>query len=105
PRIVDVESAPAAPAVEPDDGWKAPVWGSSFWAEADYLMWWYRGGSLPPLVTAGSPTDPIPAALGQPGTVVLFGGGRAEPEWVPGGRLRLGGAANGSFGWEVGGFY
>jgi hypothetical protein len=98
----DLSAAPG----ERHDAWAAsPVWGPKFWAEADYLQWWYRGGSLPPLVTTGSPTDPIPGALAEPGTVVLFGGGRTEPEWTPGGRVRLGGTANGSFGWEVGGFY
>jgi hypothetical protein len=103
PRVVDVAPAPAAAAEACPE--LAPACGPKFWAEADYLQWWYRGGSLPPLVTAGSPLDPIPGALAQPGTRVLFGGGRAEPEWVPGGRLRFGGSAGGRFGWEAGGFY
>src|SRR5262245_57496648 len=45
-----------------------------FWMRADYLMWWVRSGPLnTPLVTTGSPQDPVPGALGQGGTRVLFG--------------------------------
>jgi hypothetical protein len=40
---------------------------------AEYLMWWGKGDRLPPLVTTGSAADPIPGALGQPGTALLFG--------------------------------
>jgi hypothetical protein len=44
-----------------------------FWFSADYLMWWIRNGPVnTPLLTAGTTGVP-PAALGQPGTVVLFG--------------------------------
>jgi hypothetical protein len=39
----------------------------------EYLLWWLKPGSIPPLVTAGAATDPIPGALGQPGTSVLLG--------------------------------
>ncbi len=35
-------------------------------------MWWTKGASLPPLVTAGSGTSA--GVLGQPGTAELFGG-------------------------------
>lgn len=45
-----------------------------FWIGADYLLWWTKGDRLPALVTSGSPTDPLPGALGQPGTQSLFGG-------------------------------
>ncbi len=45
-----------------------------FWARADYLLWWSRGAGVPPLVTTGSPNDPVPGALGQPNTEILFGG-------------------------------
>jgi hypothetical protein len=43
---------------------------------ADYLLWWVRKGPTPgPLLTVGSPNDAIPGALGQPGTVSIFGDG------------------------------
>jgi hypothetical protein len=46
----------------------------AFWASADYLLWFVKSGPVNgPLVTAGSPADPVPGALGQPGTQVLFG--------------------------------
>ncbi len=44
-----------------------------FWARADYLVWWTQGAGVPPLVTTGAPGDPVPGALGQPGTEILFG--------------------------------
>jgi hypothetical protein len=44
------------------------------WVSTDYLLWWVRGGPVnSPLVTTGSPADPVPGALGQPNTQVLFG--------------------------------
>jgi hypothetical protein len=50
------------------------------WLAADYLLWWIRSAPNPvPLVTTGpyNPNSftgsPIPAALGSPGTQVLFG--------------------------------
>src|SRR5205814_1066310 len=44
---------------------------------------------LPPLVTAGSLTDPNPAVLGAPGTRVLFGDS-ADQSNFSGGRFTLG---------------
>lgn len=45
-----------------------------FWANADYLLWWVKGGPVPPIVTGSETfTDAPPGALGQPGTRVLFG--------------------------------
>src|SRR5688572_15167165 len=44
------------------------------WASFEYLNWWIRSGPVSaPLVTVGDPTDPIPGAIGQPGTRVLSG--------------------------------
>jgi len=105
--VIDI--LPAAGVSAPADGPAAAECpepcGPTVWAEADYLMWWYRGGSIPPLVTAGSALDTVPGALGQPGTRVLYGGGRTESEWLPGARARVGGSAGGPVGWELGGFY
>ncbi len=45
------------------------------WLVPEYLYWIAKPGPLSiPLVTSGSSADPIPSALGQPGTKVLFGG-------------------------------
>lgn len=64
--------------------------GHRFWLSGEYLMWWIKGQSLPPLVTAGSPNDQFPGAVGQPGTVVLFGNGHVENEMRSGARFRAG---------------
>jgi hypothetical protein len=80
--------------------------GPLFWCEADLLWWWYRGSSLPALVTTGSATDPAPGSFGQPGTALLFGG-TLDDDCSPGFRVRSGGFFDPSspFGWEIGFFY
>jgi hypothetical protein len=45
--------------------------GTSLYVGADYLLWWVKGASLPPLVTTSPPTSL--GVLGQPGTTVVFG--------------------------------
>jgi hypothetical protein len=62
-----------APVVSDCDFAPAPC-GYRVWGGAEYLMWWFRSGQTPPLVTTGNPADNVPGALGQPGTRVLFGG-------------------------------
>src|SRR6185369_15716861 len=63
----------------------------------EFLMWWGRGTSLPPLVTsspAGTPigTAPTPIAgvIGQPTTNILFGSQLAAQKMQPGGRVTFG---------------
>jgi Putative beta barrel porin-7 (BBP7) len=74
------------------------------WAEFECLNLWFRNSALPALVTGGSFANPIPGALGQPNTRVLFGG-RMDTDAVTGVRLRIGGNfAHSPFGWEAGGF-
>jgi hypothetical protein len=60
------------------------------WLTAEALLWWTRGDRMPPLVTTGSPTDTIPGALGQPGTVILFGGADEAKNPHAGARFRAG---------------
>jgi hypothetical protein len=57
------------------------------WASGEYLLWWSRNSNLPPLVTASAPASG--GVLGQPGTVVLFGG-PTDYEGHSGGRFRAG---------------
>lgn len=66
------------------------TFGNRFYASADYLLWWIKGSNTPPLVTRGSLGDPIPGALGLPGTTVLFGGGSVEDNPFSGGRFNFG---------------
>jgi hypothetical protein len=61
-----------------------------FWASGEYLLWWVKGQTLPPLVTVGNPADDIPGAIGQPGTAIIYGGGRQSDDSRSGARLRVG---------------
>jgi hypothetical protein len=46
------------------------------WARGEYLLWWTRDASLPPLVTTSSSTDrTIAGQLGQSTTTILVGNG------------------------------
>jgi hypothetical protein len=58
------------------------------WASAEYLLWWFEGSHIPPLVTT-SPAGST-GIIGAPGTVVLFGGRSLEEEAHSGGRFTLG---------------
>jgi hypothetical protein len=61
------------------------------WFNADYLLWWIRSAPVgSALVTTGSPLDPVPGALGQPNTAVLFGNKTANLGAFSGFRLSLG---------------
>jgi Putative beta barrel porin-7 (BBP7) len=61
----------------------------SVWFSADFLLWWLKGGKAPPLVTASQPAST--GALGQPGSVVLFGpGSDLERSPILGGRFTAG---------------
>jgi hypothetical protein len=65
-----------------------------------------RGSPLPPLVTTGSTNDPIPGALGQPGTRILFGNNNVGTGLRSGVRGYVGYWLNDdhTLGVEVGGF-
>jgi hypothetical protein len=69
---------PAQPAA-PTDGPPGmpepePPGPACFWAEGGFQVWFLTPGPLPiPIFARGNPADPIPGALGQPGTQVLFG--------------------------------
>jgi hypothetical protein len=62
-----------------------------FWLRSEYIAWWTKDAPLPtPLVTTGSPSDTVPAALGQPNTQVLYGGENVDMGVASGWRLDLG---------------
>ena len=95
------ESGPSGSAASPMSYGLSPVGclseeekpcehGSSFYGSADYLYWWMKRGGVPPLVTRGDPRDTPTGALGQPGTVLLFGNQEAGPHQFDGGRFTLG---------------
>jgi hypothetical protein len=72
-----------------DDDCPAPD--SRIYGAAEYILWWLRGATVPPLATAGSTTDPgIAGAFGQPSTVTVLGGGNSQTGGNSGGRFTLG---------------
>lgn len=81
--------------------------GPRIWGNAEYLMWWVRRASTPPLVVTGSAADPFPGALDQPGTRILFGNRDLDFGRFNGLRLSLGGwlDAENRFGIEASGFF
>jgi hypothetical protein len=63
--------------------------GERMWASAEYLLWWLKAPRVPTLVSTGSLLDAVPAAVGQPGTVALFGG-TLDNELRQGGKFAAG---------------
>lgn len=59
-----------------------------FWGSAEYLLWKMKRSNLPPLITTGPDTGD--AIIGQPGTVIAFGGGKLDRGRFPGGRFTVG---------------
>jgi hypothetical protein len=66
----------------------------------DYLYWYPRKSSLPPLVTRGNVADPNAGALGAPSTRVLLQGTRLEDDQLQGGRITLGIGGDASDSWS-----
>jgi hypothetical protein len=60
------------------------------WGSASYLSWHIKNSQLPPLVSTGSALDARPGALGQPGTVVVYGNGPVDNGTRSGGLFTLG---------------
>jgi hypothetical protein len=87
--------------------WSDSAASPRIWASTEYLIWWIKDGPLPfPIVTTGNPRDPVPGALGSPGTVPLFGGNGLDYGSFSGLRLSLGAWLNDehTFGVEGSGF-
>jgi hypothetical protein len=60
---------------------------STFYLNAEYLLWWTKGQQLPPLATTGSTSDALPGALGQPSTVELVGNSAVNDRMRSGARF------------------
>lgn len=62
------------------------------WLNVEYLLWWTRNTNVPPLVTRGELSDPVPGALGQPYTKILYGGDKTNINFEDrhGGRFTFG---------------
>jgi hypothetical protein len=85
---VTVPASPAGAVAFPDAFGDDP---SRFYASAEYLLWWFKQQQVPPLLTTG-PANPNgqSAFLGEPGTVVLVGGGIGGDLPRSGGRFTVG---------------
>ena len=63
---------------------------TKFFLDAELLLWWISGQSLPPLVTYGEISDAVPGAMGQPHTQVAYGNGTQDSLLRSGGRISTG---------------
>ena len=59
-----------------------------WYSSAEYLMWWTRGTTLPPVVTTSAPQ--FNGILGQGNTTALVGNGSFGDTFHSGGRITLG---------------
>lgn len=90
PALAVQEPTPAAPTAAPpttigsgaNSGWEetATDSGGQFWLRAEYLLWWTKNGTFPPLVTTAPSGTPLATAglLGEPTTTVLFPNGDSD---------------------------
>ena len=61
------------------------------WFRGESLLWWSKSSPIPiPFVTLGDGSDPIPGALGQPGTSVLMGNQSVDVPTRGGARFTFG---------------
>jgi hypothetical protein len=81
--------------------------GDGWYGSAEYLIWWFKGQAVPPLITSGSMGDAIPGALNSPGTNILFGGRHMENGAHSGARFMIGHwfCDDHCLGWEAGYFF
>jgi hypothetical protein len=65
-----------------------------FWVGAESLFWKMKDANLPPLITAGpfpGPSSIVKSGIvGEPGTVIVFGGGKLDRGVFAGGRFTAG---------------
>lgn len=70
--------------------------GKRFWFRGEFLAWWVKSASAPPLLTTSQ--TPLPAtdnnigALGRTDTVLLLGGKQLDEQFRPGARFSAGGS-------------
>ncbi len=77
------------------------------WGEGEYLMWWSKNRAVPVLLTTSVDGTPYSEAgvLGEPGTSVLFGGGKIDNAAESGFRAGLGIWLDAYQTWGIGGRY
>lgn len=80
----------------------------NWWIEGNYLLAWMKKGDIDvPLITTGSASDPVPGAIGQPGTSVFFGNKHYNYHRTSGVKAAMGGflGTNRSLAFDIGGFW
>jgi hypothetical protein len=95
PQILAKTAAVVSPPAVPGLAWEAPARPlcERAWAEGEYLLWWTRPSSPPPLISTSPAGTPIDHA-GVPGTAgvaALFGGAALNDEARSGLRFTFGG--------------
>jgi hypothetical protein len=78
---------------------------SRFWSNVDFMLWRIKGANVPPLVTTGALTDPLPGALSSASTTILFGGSGLDYQDRSGGRFRIGLWLDQELQWGLSGSY
>src|SRR5262245_50559334 len=71
--------------LEPQCDVDTPARTCGFWGSGEYLLWWFKNGRVPPLVTAGDS-----GVLGAPGTQLLLDNLDFADDLRQGGRFALG---------------
>lgn len=91
PAPTAVPLAPPSGGVPFEPGCSGPA-GDRGWVDAEFLLWWMRGQSLPTLVTTSPAGTPVSTAgvIGSSGTTVLFGGSSVDTGVRAGGRIDTG---------------
>ncbi|MCI0639756.1 MAG: BBP7 family outer membrane beta-barrel protein [Gemmataceae bacterium] len=105
-----VQVGPAQTALEQGTGVCAPDchWTPRVYASVDYLWWWIQDGPVPaPLVSTAAVDTPTAGTIGDPETVVLFGGKSFGFGDFAGLRFNVGVLCDpsGAWGLEAGGFF
>lgn len=91
PPVPPPEIPPAGTDQVPANAFSSKDWPypqpQHFSISLDYLLWWMKNRSIPPLITTGPASDPIPGALGAPGTQIVLGPGGSDVSGTNGVRL------------------
>lgn len=102
-EAADGPGCPAPPTIS----FRRPT-SECFWFDSSYMATFMRPMHMNgPLVTTGNPNDPVPGALGQPGTTTLFGGNSIDNGLFSGIHAELGMFVDhdNRFSIDVSGFY
>lgn len=102
---------PGSPDAQPAVDLVTPaVQSSGFYAEADFLLFWFKPICLNvPVISVGNPTNAVPGAINQPGTQIVVGGSPPHQfnfGGTAGGETKLGWlSGDGTFGFEASGLF